>query len=68
VGWLRQYRPKRGWQRAVLGHLVGDYRLVRAFGFSYRDMRYALRHPQARRKLPQLLEEADKLWEKVLQN
>jgi hypothetical protein len=47
---------------------VGDYPLVQAFGFSYRDMRYALRHPQARRKLPQLLEEADKLWEKVLQN
>jgi hypothetical protein len=47
---------------------VGDYHLVRAFGFSYQDMRHALCHPQVRRKLPLLLEAADKLWEKVLQN
>jgi hypothetical protein len=42
--------------------------MVRAFGFSYHDMRHVLCHPRARRKLPLLLEEADKLWEKVLQN
>jgi len=68
VGWRRQYRPKKGWQRAVLGHLVGNYHMVRAFGFSYHDMRHVLCHPQLRSKLPQLLEEAEGLWEKVLPN
>jgi hypothetical protein len=51
-----------------LSHLVGDYRTLQASRFSYQDLRLVLTCRQARRKLPQLLEKAEGLWDKVLQN
>jgi hypothetical protein len=51
-----------------LSHLVGDYRTLQASRFSYQDLRLVLTHPQARRKLPQLMEAVDRLWARALQN
>jgi hypothetical protein len=61
------HRLRPGWRRGLLFHLTGAFPEAQAFGCPYSEARHIMRHPQVRRELPRLLEEAtDQLKQKLL--
>jgi hypothetical protein len=60
------HRLRPGWRRGLLFHLTGAFPEAQAFGCPYSEARHIMRHPQVRRELPRLLEEAAALtWERL---
>jgi|FaiFalDrversion3_1042247.scaffolds.fasta_scaffold28231_1 hypothetical protein len=52
------HRLRRGWRRGLLFHLTGAFSEAEALGCPYSEARHIMRHPQVRRELHRLLEEA----------
>ena len=61
------HRLRPGWRRALLHHLMGNFREAQGCGYAYEGLRHLLRHRYVRKRLPRLLEEAtDRLRARLL--
>jgi hypothetical protein len=62
MGYRKGHRLRPGWRRALLHHLAGTYQ-----GGDGYSLRHLLHHRRVQRELPRLLEEADRLLQRLRQ-